>query len=110
MSLDVAEGSICALLGGNGAGKSTLLKVMATLSRPTVGRVLIDDKDTVEAPRTVRRLIGYVSQKHAVDEQASGRGNLRFQAQCFGKKFDQLGELVDYLSHATNSDTIQYRN
>lgn len=101
VSLDVAEGSICALLGGNGAGKSTLLKVMATLSRPTAGRVLIDDKDTVEAPRAVRRLIGYVSQKHAVDEQASGRGNLRFQAQCFGRKFDQLGEraedLVDLL-------------
>lgn len=101
VSLDIAEGNICALLGGNGAGKSTLLKVMSTLTRPTAGRVLIDNKDTVKEPREVRRAIGYVSQKHAIDAQASGRDNLRFQAKCFVEKFDQQAkrteDLIDLL-------------
>jgi len=37
--LDVASGSVHAVVGPNGCGKSTLLRVMAGLSKPTSGRV-----------------------------------------------------------------------
>lgn len=39
LSLEVPQGSLCALLGGNGAGKTTLLKVAAGLARPLRGSV-----------------------------------------------------------------------
>ncbi|HUG55106.1 MAG TPA: sugar ABC transporter ATP-binding protein [Vicinamibacteria bacterium] len=42
VSLDVAAGSIHALVGENGAGKSTLMHVIGGLHRPDAGRLLLD--------------------------------------------------------------------
>jgi branched-chain amino acid transport system ATP-binding protein len=39
-SLEVAEGTIVALLGANGAGKSTTLKTISALLRPASGEIL----------------------------------------------------------------------
>ena len=38
VDLDVAEGSIFALLGSNGAGKTTLVRILSTLLRPMAAR------------------------------------------------------------------------
>ena len=43
-SMEVKSGEIFALLGGNGAGKTTTLNLIAGLSRPYRGRVLVDGK------------------------------------------------------------------
>ena len=40
IELDVAEGSVVAIVGDNGAGKSTLVKILAGVHRPTAGVVL----------------------------------------------------------------------
>lgn len=45
ISLDVAQGEICCILGTSGSGKSTLLNVMAGLERPSRGDVLILGKN-----------------------------------------------------------------
>jgi len=37
VSLDVAAGSVCALLGRNGAGKTTTVRILTTLLPPTAG-------------------------------------------------------------------------
>ena len=42
VDLDVAPGTIVALLGANGAGKSTLCAVASGLVAPTQGRILLD--------------------------------------------------------------------
>jgi ABC-2 type transport system ATP-binding protein len=51
LTVAIAGGSICGLLGRNGAGKSTLLSVLAAYRRPTGGRVLIDGEDPYENAR-----------------------------------------------------------
>lgn len=63
VSVDVASGSILALVGPSGAGKSTILKLINRMLVPTAGRVLVDGRDTRdwEALR-LRRQIGYVIQ------------------------------------------------
>jgi D-xylose transport system ATP-binding protein len=40
IDLDVAAGSVVAIVGDNGAGKSTLVKILAGVFRPTSGEVL----------------------------------------------------------------------
>lgn len=42
VDLDVPAGSVYGLVGPNGAGKTTLLGILAGLSRPTEGEVIVD--------------------------------------------------------------------
>jgi lipopolysaccharide transport system ATP-binding protein len=41
VSLEIDEGAIVGLIGPNGAGKSTLLKLMARVTTPTTGRIVM---------------------------------------------------------------------
>lgn len=41
------ENGILGLLGPNGAGKSTLVKMIATISKPTSGTILLDSVDII---------------------------------------------------------------
>lgn len=45
VTLEVARGSVYALLGRNGAGKSSLMRCLLGLQKPTTGRVLLFGED-----------------------------------------------------------------
>lgn len=64
LSLSVAPGEICVLVGSSGCGKTTALQMVNRLVEPTEGRVLVGGQDvaTVE-PTALRRRIGYVIQQ-----------------------------------------------
>src|SRR5437868_377110 len=64
VSIEVASGSLAALLGPSGSGKSTLLRVIAGLERPDAGEVFISGKEaTALAPQ--KRGVGFVFQHYA---------------------------------------------
>ena len=63
--LTVAPG-VLGLLGPNGAGKSTLMRIIATVTRPTAGRVCWDGADLAHDPDAVRRVLGYLPQDFGV--------------------------------------------
>ncbi len=63
VDMEVATGSLLAVVGPNGAGKSTLLKVMAGLLQPWQGEV-----ETLGArPGRLAKRVAYVPQAEAVD-------------------------------------------
>ena len=64
VSLEIAPGSLTALLGPSGSGKSTLLRVIAGLETPDAGSVVIDGTDVTNIPPQ-RRDIGFVFQHYA---------------------------------------------
>src|SRR5690606_15210517 len=97
LSLAVETGTIFALLGPNGAGKSTTVKILTTLSRPDSGSARVAGFDVVARPSSVRRAIGYVSQKAAVDPEATGRENLMLQGRIYGLRGRELRQRVDEL-------------
>jgi len=93
----VEPGTVFGLLGPNGAGKSTTVKVLTTLSRPDAGSARVAGHDVLRDPASVRRAIGVVSQKHAVDEAATGHENLILQAQVQGLRTRDARRRADEL-------------
>ena len=77
VSVEVAEGSLTALLGPSGNGKSTLLRVIAGLERPDTGRVTIDDRD-VTSLRPQQRGVGFVFQHYAAFKHMTVWDNVAF--------------------------------
>jgi heme exporter protein A len=78
VSLEVGAGSCVALLGPNGAGKTTLLRILATLLRPSAGRLLVCGVDALAQPDTARASLGVVAHGSYLYEDLSARENLRF--------------------------------
>ena len=67
VSLDLKSGVI-GLLGPNGAGKTTLMQMIATITRPTSGRILFEGVDVTSRPNDLRRKLGYLPQDFGVYE------------------------------------------
>ena len=76
VDLDVARGSIFALLGSNGAGKTTVVKILSTLLKADAGTASVNGFDVATQPASVRDSISLTGQFAAVDEILSGRENL----------------------------------
>jgi len=76
VDLDVAAGTIFALLGSNGAGKTTIVRILTTLLKPDDGATRVDGFDVLSQPARVRESISLTGQFAAVDEILTGRENL----------------------------------
>jgi ABC-2 type transport system ATP-binding protein len=92
LSFSVEPGTIFGLLGPNGAGKSTTVKVLTTLSRPDAGSAAVAGLDVLAEPERVRRVIGTVGQRIAVDPEATGRENLELAGRIHGLAGRRLRE------------------
>jgi ABC-type multidrug transport system ATPase subunit len=57
---------VLGLLGPNGAGKSTLMRILATITRPSAGRVLWNGVDIAREPDTLRGVLGYLPQDFGI--------------------------------------------
>ncbi|GAA3798061.1 ABC transporter ATP-binding protein [Cellulomonas soli] len=76
VDLEVATGSVFALLGSNGAGKTTMIRILSTLLRPDAGTAAVHGAEVTADALRVRESISLTGQFAAVDEILSGRENL----------------------------------
>lgn len=83
VSLRVNSGAFVLLLGANGAGKSTLLRLLAGLSKPTRGRVLVAGAEPHRTPEA-RAAVGLLSHSTLLYDDLSARENLGFFARLYG--------------------------
>jgi len=83
LSLDIGPG-ILGLLGPNGAGKSTLMRIIATITRPTHGRVSWNGVDIAEQPDEIRAVLGYLPQDFGVYPNLNADEFLRYMAAIKG--------------------------
>src|SRR5436190_10356402 len=97
LDLSVPAGTIFALVGPNGAGKSTTVRILTTLSRADAGTARVAGHDVVAEAAAVRRAIGCVGQHSGGDREATGRENVRLQAQSPGLRGRELAARVDEL-------------
>jgi ABC-2 type transport system ATP-binding protein len=83
IDLEVAEGTVYALLGPNGSGKTTTVRILSTLLPADAGQVRVAGHDLSREPDQVRAAIGVTGQFSAVDNLLTGQQNLMLMADLY---------------------------
>jgi ABC-type multidrug transport system ATPase subunit len=98
---------VLGLLGPNGAGKSTLMRILATITRPSSGRVLWNETDIARNPDALRGVLGYLPQDFGVYPNLNAIEFLEYLAAVKGipanaakKRIGELLELVNLVDVA----------
>ncbi len=98
ISFAVRRGEIFGFLGPNGAGKTTTIKVITTLIKKTSGRAVVDGIDVDKDPAAIRKIIGYAAQEVGIDDELTGRENLRLQCALYhlpkAEREERIAELL----------------
>ena len=101
VSLDVAAGEICGIIGYSGAGKSTVLRLVNALETPSSGTVEIDGVDiTGLGERELRRLrgdIGMIFQQFNLFDSRTVAGNIAYPLEVAGRPRAEIRRRVDEL-------------
>lgn len=103
VSLQLTTG-VVGLIGHNGAGKTSLMQMIATLIKPTAGRILFDGIDIARQPETIRRRLGFLPQDFGVYPHLTAREFLQYFAALKGvrdtARIPRLLEMVNLREHA----------
>jgi heme exporter protein A len=100
VDFEVQPGEFVALLGPNGAGKTTFLRILASLSRPSLGHVNIAGYQLPNQAAQVRARLGVVSHLPLLYGDLTAEENLRFYARMYNipdheARITEVLEMVD---------------
>lgn len=95
VSLSVDFGEIFGFLGPNGAGKTTAIRMICGLLMPTSGGGTVNGFDIRTEPESIKRTIGYMSQKFSLYRDLTGRENLEFYGAVYGLGGGELEERIE---------------
>lgn len=84
VTLSIEPGEVVAIFGPNGAGKTTLIKILATLLRPTSGKLQIEGTDAILDYVQVRKTLGVIIHEHLAYPTLTSYENLKFFGQMYG--------------------------
>jgi heme exporter protein A len=104
VSFSVSQGEIVALVGPNGAGKTTLLRILATLTRPSAGQILIGKIPVAQHPNAARAAIGFVGHQTFMYDDLTAEENLRL----FARLYD-LPNIAERVKHVAARVGIENR-
>lgn len=109
ISFNVAPGEIFGFLGANGAGKTTAMKMLTGLLAPTSGEATVAGFDVYKQTESIRRSIGYMSQRFSLYDDLTPRENIRFFGGIYGLGSSELREkgerLLESLDLKASADT-----
>lgn len=98
INTELASGQLIGLIGKNGAGKTTLMKMLATITKPTSGKIFFDKENIVRNPNAVRNMIGYLPQGVSVYPHLTAYEYLNYVAALKGmKKNEAIHQIKQFL-------------
>jgi ABC-2 type transport system ATP-binding protein len=97
LAISVPEGSIYGFLGPNGAGKTTTMKMLAGMSRPTSGEIMIFGSKVTFGSTRNRESIGFLPDVPGFYDWMDASEYLRFCGDLFSIKQPELTRKVDEL-------------
>lgn len=109
VSFDILPGEFLGIMGPSGSGKTTLLNCIATIIKPTTGRVLLNGKnisafDSKDLAEYRGSRIGYLFQDFELLDNLTGQENILLPVSIHGmevaKARAKLDELADFLEIA----------
>lgn len=105
-SLDLKLG-VLALVGPNGAGKSTLMRILATITKPTSGRVTWNGKDIADSPDGLREVLGYLPQDFGIYPNLNALEFLEYIAALKGLDDREAGRRIRELLQLVGLSDVQ---
>lgn len=110
ISFEVARGEVFGFLGANGAGKTTAIKMLTGLLLPTSGEARVAGYDVYRETESIRRRIGYMSQRFSLYEDLTVRENIELYGGIYGLSDARIAarstELIDRLGLDEVRDTL----
>jgi len=99
LDFEVKQGEFVALLGPNGAGKTTFLRILASLSRPTLGEVSVSGYALPSQAAAVRARLGVVTHQPLLYGDLTAEENLRFYGRMYGipEINQKINEVIEIL-------------
>lgn len=101
ISFEVKKGEIFGFLGANGAGKTTAMKMLIGLSIPTSGDAQVAGFDVYKSQNSIKKNIGYMSQKFALYDDLTVKENITFFGGIYGLSRERIkkkrNELIEEL-------------
>ncbi len=99
IDFEVKRGEFVALLGPNGSGKTTFVRILASLTRPSSGRIYLDGHRLSAQAAAVRRGLGVVLHQPLLYGELTAAENLRFYGRMYavpdmGARIDEILEMV----------------
>jgi ABC-2 type transport system ATP-binding protein len=92
ITFEVYAGEIFGFLGANGAGKTTAMKMLCGLSTPSSGNATIAGFDIYKQTESIKKNIGYMSQKFSLYEDLTVIENINFFGGIYGMSDKNLKE------------------
>ncbi|GAB2575457.1 ATP-binding cassette domain-containing protein [Gracilibacillus alcaliphilus] len=94
VSISLERGKIYGLIGQNGAGKTTLMRLIAGLSFPTSGELLLFDESSQQALQKNRQRMGCMIENPSILGNMNAKDNLHVHKQMKGLKERNLEQKV----------------
>jgi len=86
IDLQVRSGEIYGFLGPNGSGKTTFIRMLCGLLHADAGSGTCLGHDVIRDSESIKRQVGYMTQRFSFYEDLSIAENLDFVARMYGKK------------------------
>jgi len=96
---EVGKGEIFGFLGANGAGKTTAMRMLCGLSKPTSGHAWVAGFDIYKESESIKKCIGYMSQKFSLYEDLKVWENIKLYAGIYGVPAKEIAPMTDDLLH-----------